>query len=94
MHGAQVFYYTGSVEGEKLAEAIQKQFVKVLDPENKRQIKANDSYYLLKKTSEPIVIAECGFLSNYEEAQKLSSEAYQNRVAWAVYMGIQNYLNQ
>lgn len=94
VHGAQVFYYTGSVEGEKLAEAIQKQFVKVLDPENKRQIKANDSYYLLKKTSVPIVIAECGFLSNYEEAQKLSSEAYQNRVAWAVYMGIQNYLNQ
>ncbi len=93
VHGAQVFYHEDSTEGQKLADFIQKQFVKHVEPDNGRQIKANDSYYLLKKTAVPIVIVECGFLSNYAEAEKLSAEEYQNSVAWAIYMGIMNYLN-
>lgn len=93
VQGAQVFYYTGSKQGEQLADSIQKQLVKRLDPENKRQIKANDSYYLLKKTGTPIVIVECGFLSNQKEADKLCSEDYQDRIAWAIHMGIMQYLN-
>lgn len=93
VHGAQVFYYNGSGSGERLAASVQKQMVKLLDPENKRQIKANDSYYLLKKTGTPIVIVECGFLSNQEEAAKLCTPEYQDRVAWAIHMGIIQYLN-
>lgn len=93
VHGAQVFYYTGSKEGQALAQSIQEQLVAKVDPENKRQVKANDSYYLLKKTSIPIVIVECGFLSNSDEAEKLCSEAYQKRVAWAIHIGILRYLN-
>lgn len=91
--GAQVFYYTGSAEGQKLADFLQTSLVQRLDPENHRQVKANDSYYLLKKTSTPIVIVECGFLSNSEEAQKLCDSAYQERVAWAVHVGILQYLS-
>lgn len=94
VHGAQVFYYTGSKEGQRLAERIQNQLVTKTDPENRRRIKANDSYYLLKKTGIPIVIAECGFLSNSEEAEKLCSADYQRRVAWAIHMGILRYLNE
>lgn len=94
VHGAQVFYYTGSTEGQQLAEAIQAQLIEKVDPENKRQVKANDSYYLLKKTGIPIVIVECGFLSNSAEAEKLCDEEYQDRIAWAIHMGILQYLNQ
>ena len=94
MKGAQVFYYTGSTEGQKLADYLQKSMVGRVDPENHRQVKANDSYYLLKKTSTPIVIVECGFLSNSEEAKKLCSETYQERVAWAIHIGILQYLNE
>lgn len=93
VHGAQVFYYTGSVQGELLAECIQKQLVAKVDSENNRRIKANDSYYLLKKTDVPIVIVECGFLSNSAEAQKLCTQEYQERVAWAIHIGILQYLN-
>lgn len=93
VHGAQVFYYTGSETGKALAETIQRRFVISLDPENKRAAKANDSYYLLKKTSVPIVIVECGFLSNREEAEKLNSAIYQEKAAWAVHMGVLQYLN-
>lgn len=94
VHGAQVFYYTGSSQGQTLAERIQKELVRLADPENKRQVKANDSYYLLKKTGVPIVIVECGFLSNSAEAEKLCSAEYQERVAWAIHMGILQYLSQ
>ncbi len=93
VHGAQVFYYTGSETGKALARTIQNCFIVSVDPENKREAKANDSYYLLKKTSVPIVIVECGFLSNKEEAEKLNSEIYQEKAAWAVHMGVLQYLN-
>ncbi|MDE6902380.1 MAG: N-acetylmuramoyl-L-alanine amidase [Lachnospiraceae bacterium] len=94
VHGAQVFYYANSTKSQGLAEMIQQVMALELDKDNARKAKANDSYYLLKKTSTPIVIVECGFLSNYEEAQKLSSELYQEKVAWAIHMAIMQYLNQ
>lgn len=93
VHGAQVFYYASSDKSKELAERIQQVMALELDRDNARKAKANDSYYLLKKTSSPIVIVECGFLSNYEEAQKLSSELYQEKVAWAIHLAIMQWLN-
>lgn len=93
VHGAQVFYYAGSEKSKGLAERIQQVMALELDRDNARQAKANDSYYLLKKTSAPIVIVECGFLSNYEEAQKLSSDLYQEKVAWAIHLAVMQCLN-
>lgn len=93
VNGAQVFYHKDSKEGEKLAALLQEQMREKLNPENKRQIKANDSYYLLKKTQIPTVIVECGFLSNSREAALLAEEEYQIKVAWAIHMGILQYLN-
>lgn len=93
VHGAQVFYYDGSTQGEELAKRIQAELIETVDPENSRQIKANDSYYLLKKTGIPIVIVECGFLSNRAEAEKLTDKNYQEKIAWAIHLGILQYLN-
>lgn len=93
VHGAQVFYYTNSVEGKALADVLQECLISMVDSENSRVSKANDSYYLLKKTDTPIVIVECGFLSNYAEAEKLITEEYQEKIAWALHMGILKYLN-
>ena len=91
--GAQVFYYTNSAEGQKLAQLVQTSLIERVDPDNHRQIKPNDSYYMLKKAPTPIIIVECGFLSNSDEAAKLCDPAYQQRVAWAIHMGILQYLN-
>ncbi len=55
--GAQVFYYTTSEKSRLLAETLQEQ-LRLFDPENKREAKGNDSYFLLKKTAKPIVIVE------------------------------------
>ena len=91
--GGQVFYYSTSEKSRQLAEALQEQ-LRELEPDNKREAKGNDSYFLLKKTSKPIVIVECGFLSNREEAAKLSDEVYQEKLAWNIHMGIMKYLSQ
>lgn len=91
--GAQVFFYGQSVEGEALAKLIQKSLILRVDPENHRQAKANESYYLLKRTVSPTVIVECGFLSNPTEAAHLTSEDYQNRIVWAIHMGVMEFLN-
>ena len=55
--------------------------------------KANGSYYLLLHVKQPIVIVECGFLSNWKEAALLKTEEYQDRVAYTLHMGIMEYLN-
>ena len=91
--GAQCFYHTSSKEAKELAELIQEQFRK-MDDSNKRQIQSNSSYYLLKKTEVPTVIAECGFLSNWEEEGKLMQESYQEQLAWGMHLAILKYLNR
>lgn len=93
VHGAQVFYYTNSKNGKELAGFLQRRLVEDIDPSNTRVEKENNSYYLLKKTTSPIVIIECGFLSNREEADALSNAAYQEKVAWAIHLGIIQYIN-
>ena len=92
--GPQVFYYTTSEEGKTAAFLMQAQLVEGLEQEKKREAKANNSYYLLKKSTIPTIIVECGFLSNYAEAEKLKTEAYQEQVAFQITMGILKYLNQ
>ena len=66
---------------------MQKELLSV-DPENTRQAKANDTYYLLKRTEVPTIIVECGFLSNYEEAEKLIDPEYQKQLSQAIVKGI------
>ncbi len=92
--GAQVFYYGDSAEGKLLAEALQQSLIDNLDPSNTRAAKANESYYILKKTSVPTVIVECGFLSNPEEEALLADEMYQEKIVEAVYQGIMVYLGK
>lgn len=88
IHGAQVFYFKHSAEGEQLAAVMQKALLSI-DKENKRQAKADDTYYLLKRTEVPTIIVECGFLSNHEEAEKLVTDEYQQEVAEAIVKGIE-----
>ena len=91
--GAQTFYMTGSEEGKLAAEILQEQMIATLEPKKERVAKENGSYYLLKHVNGPIVIAECGFLSNAKEAELLCDKEYQEKMAWAIHLGIIRYLN-
>ena len=91
--GAQVFYYAGSDSGKMLGSIIQNSLKSEIDDGNHRVAKANKEYYLLKKATCPAVIIECGFLSNPSEAALLATEEYQEKLAFAIHLGIMEYIN-
>lgn len=91
--GAQTFY-SGNEESKKLAELVQKKLKEVVDTGNNRVAKELSTVYLLKNTKNPSIIVECGFLSNNEELKKLQDDTYQEKLAWAIYLGIIEYYNE
>lgn len=93
VHGAQVFYYTPNEDAKEAASVVQ-EALRAIDPDNTRQIKANDQYYMLKFTKVPTIIVECGFLTNPAEAEKLTSEEYQEQLAQAICEGIIKWLDK
>lgn len=90
--GAQVFYHTITPEAEDVATIVQEQ-LRTVDPTNTRQIKENDTYFMLKNTQVPTIIVECGFLTNPDEAAKLTQEDYQDKLAQAICEGVVKWLN-
>lgn len=90
-HGAQTFYNPDDIESENLAKAIQSSLNNQLEG-NEREALPREDTYLFKNASTTTVIIECGFLSNPEESSKLQEPAYQQQLAWAIYLGLQNYL--
>ena len=69
-----------------LAECVQEQMG------NRRRAMAKSDVLILQQVKVPTVIAECGFLSNYEESRKLRTDEYQNEMAKNIYSGIKNYI--
>lgn len=92
-YGAQMFYPLESAESEHLAQIMQKNFVGFLQPENEREIKPVETeIYLLHNAKCPAVMAECGFLSNPDEAALLESDDYQTKVAFTIYKSLCDYI--
>lgn len=94
VRGPQVFYYKDSPGGEALASVLQEELNAGLSIERPREAKGNTSYYLLKRSTGILVIVECGFLTNPDEASLLQNEEYQEKVAASIANGIVRYLNQ
>ncbi len=82
--GAQVFYYSGSEDSKNLADNIQQKIVEIVDSDNNRKVKTGDDYYILRKTTCPGVIVECGFLSCPGETANLVDKEYQRKIAVAI----------
>ena len=93
VRGAQTFYYHTSDDSKYLASCVQSALIAYADPDNNRMHKSNSSYYILKHVNCPAVLVECGFLSCPEECALLTSERYQDMVAYAIACGIRTYLN-
>ena len=93
-HGLQVYYSKNNSASQSLALEIQTRTHDLLLPENTRKIKAaGENIYLLDRLTCPAVLVECGFLSNPEECEKLSTEEYQKKLAFCLYLSLVNYLN-
>ncbi len=90
--GTQVFYSKNNEKSSVLAESIRTAVTSLLQPENNRKCKEADNVYLLDHVNVPAVIVECGFLSNPDEAYKLSQSEYKNNLAYTIYLGIVEYI--
>ena len=90
--GPQVFFFEQSAESSAIASVMQDTLNNSLNPPKPRVCKSNNDYYILKKTPTPIIIVECGFLSNKTEAALLVTDAYQEKLVRAVYLGAITYL--
>ena len=74
-----------------MAQVLQDILNTQLNPAKKRAPQSNTNYYLLTRTPTPTVIVECGFLSNPAEADLLTQDDYQSRVANSIFLGILSY---
>ena len=94
-YGAHVFYQKKNETTTKLAaDTIQESMKNILDPINKRVPQIKRDIKIMDDTTVPVILIECGFLSNNEEERKLISDDYQEKTAWAIYTGIIKYLNK
>lgn len=92
--GAQTFYKKGCDKSKLLSEIIQQELRNVLDKNNTRKPQSRDSIYLLREVDVPSVLIECGFMSNSREEKLLNNPKYQEKIAWAVYIGLIRYFKE
>ncbi|MBQ9770370.1 MAG: N-acetylmuramoyl-L-alanine amidase [Lentisphaeria bacterium] len=73
-----------------LAYSIQRSLIKNLPYSPDRGVK-HARFYVIRNVSCPAVLIETGFVSNWAECTRLSSDVYQDKVATAILRGIINY---
>lgn len=82
--GAQVFF-APSGEYSELAAVMQRILNRELEC---NRTAAKGDYYILQCSQYPSMLIECGFMSNPADEAKLVTAEYQQKVAYAIYSGI------
>src|SRR5438105_14918150 len=85
-NGIETYFY--STESAPLAASIHSALVGGAPSEN-RGVRRR-GYFVLRKTTVPAVLVECGFLTNPTEAQYAQSNAYRQQLAQEIARGILN----
>ena len=87
--GPRAFYMKGSKRGEFLATQVLDAVCKAVD--HPRRLAATGNYFVLRESTAPAVIIECGFLSNGSDAKKLQDTVYQQKLADGIIEGLVVY---
>jgi N-acetylmuramoyl-L-alanine amidase len=85
-NGIETYFY--STESAPLAGSIHSALVSVAPSEN-RGVRRR-GYFVLRRTTIPAVLLECGFLTNPTEAQYAETNAYRQKLAQEIARGILN----
>ncbi len=80
-YGIETYYYRGS-KSAALASTIHRCVLSATGTMDRR-IRSR-GFYVLRKTRVPAVLCELGFLTNREEANKVASSAYRQKLADAI----------
>lgn len=89
-NGPQIFYNDINNKNEVLAEKIQTYLNAFTN--KKRNAKKIRNIYLIDNVKTVGALVEVGFLSNVEEAKKLSDNAYQQAIAHQIALSLLDYL--
>lgn len=77
-------------ENAELAKTMQQNLISTTNANNRGHKEAN--LQVLRDNTLPAVLVECGFISNPNEGYKLSTVAYQEKVADGIVNGVMEYL--
>lgn len=92
--GTQVFYSPKNPSSKVLAECLQESVRSAIQPDNERAVKqAEKNLFILYYGKPPSVMVECGFLSNPAECEKLKTDDYQSKMAFAIYTGVLRFFS-
>ena len=89
--GGQMFF-SQTAGSKELSKQLQDAFISYLNPGSNRKEKSAEGIYLMKHITNPGVLIECGFLSNYEEEAKLRSADYQKKLCCVISSVCSQYL--
>lgn len=106
VYGAQVFYPKNQEVGtdvqaenslsritsKTFAEAVQKSLETNISDGRERAAMAKNDILLFKNSTGNMILAECGFLSNPQEAEKLKTAEYQQVLSKAIWQGVNEIL--
>ena len=92
IRGAQSFYNGNNKESERLSNKIQSKLKTILQNTN-RESNSITGKYLIDNSSNVGCLVEVGFLSNNDELALLVQNSYQQQLAYAIYLGIIDYLS-
>lgn len=104
--GVEIYYFKGQkgsdqkaltilereTQSQKLASYILKRITSVTQTPN-RGVRAGN-FCVIRETTMPAVLVECGFLSNAEEARKLRNPGYIRFLAWSIAKGIDDFVRK
>lgn len=96
--GAQVFYPSEGDESiiessKNAAEIVQTDLNRKINTDKQRTEMGKNDVFLLKETSGPIIIVECGFLSNREDLEMLKNAKKQAEISKTLKGSICKYLS-
>lgn len=89
--GFEVYYRKSDSQSQRLAYDIADEVKHGVDNSNKRTPKEGEDIYLLKNTTCPAVLLECGFISNAKECEKLCQKEYQKQLCFSIVCGMIKY---
>ncbi len=97
--GAQVFYPSDGdeafvQESKSAAAIVQENLNNDINTDKKRTELEKNDVYLMKNITGSIIIVECGFLSNPEDASNLKKTEYQEKISETLRRGICKYLEE
>ncbi len=87
--GSTTYYYLKTPQDSLLAGNVQDRLVEFANLDNLGTRTAG--FYVIKNSKMPAILIELGFLSNEEEEKLLASSDFQDKLAYGIVVGLEDY---